>query len=677
MLNGNAASENLISISKAAQSIGIKLEVLQYHIENGSIESLDGSIRLSDCNVILAQKDRYIGIKEFLKQHDSDRFEAKYTRNRNKYIDFLEENTYFGIEITEPEEILFELPEREDFYVTKEDALFLDYRSEQFFREFGLTEAEKVQYIIGHAKGHPLSTEYIKKYLVFIEDEDNIYTPSLTAFIRIIFDMMDIKQLTDEDIITAIEESDAVRTKELLTDFFKYVAKYENVNYHNINLKKRESDLEPAYPYEDFVRFAKIFFNMDYDKEHNLTLKALENSTYAEMWMFLSCHYICGWRSSDICDRWIYPDLKSNNNPFKIKIDTLKEDILNDVISDETYNKVALYAIRKIEMMYNVPQKTGLGKLRSEIVPELRTFFGRLILIAEYHHITSGQGYINSNRAARYRSWVVCRDFFGDDIFAVTGKHSISSRRLNKSYLQGLEQSAKDNGNTTLVTHVVASFARNHANIDTTAIYLRDHGLTGESAEVVLYMMMQRGVFSVSLYNTLIAAYPDAFEKLSAKEQTAIMEKIPLSAYELETVGTALAASDRIIDEFTEGKTEEPKEILKAMFAIAQGKGKAKDVGIYCKKKALGFCCVNPIFESCLANICPYHVFTSDGVPALVKVIKDYREKEIITGNRKYGIALKTKIIPAFQEIINIIIKKMTEEEKAGIRKLIEEALNG
>lgn len=172
----------------------------------------------------------------------------------------------------------------------------------------------------------------------------------------------------------------------------------------------------------------------------------------------------------------------------------------------------------------------------------------------------------------------MCREFFGEELFLITGKCPISSRRLNKSYLQGLEQAAKDNGNTTLVAHVIASFARNHANIDTTAIYLKDHGLTGESAEVVLYMMMQRGVFSVSLYNILIAAYPDAFDKLSAKEQTMIMEKIPLSAYELETVGNALIASQRMEEVFTDGKTEEPKEILKAMFAISQGKGNA---GIY------------------------------------------------------------------------------------------------
>lgn len=677
MLDAKEKKENLITIKKAAQSLGLKEEIIRYQIDAGNIESIDGMIHESVCQTISQQQTTYIGIRTFLKSHDSDRFVSRYVKNRTKYIDFLEDSAYFGIEIVEPEEILFELPEREDFYITKEDAQLLEYKSERFFQEFGLTEVEKIRWIISHSKEHPLSTEYVKKYLTYIEDEDNIYTPSLTNFVKTIFDMADLKQITDEDVISAIEEAETIRTKSLLSDFFKYVAKYENVKYHDVKLKKQERCSEPAYPYEDFVRLAKILFNADYDKEHNLTLKALENSNYAEMWMFLSCHYICGWRSSDICERWVYPNLKSNDNPFKINIDTIKEDILNGIITDDVYSKIALYAIRKIEMTYNVPQKTGFGKLRSEIVPELRTFFGKLILIAEYHHITSGKGYMNSHRTAMYRNWVICRDFFGDDVFAITGKHSFSSRRLNKSYLQGIEKAAKDNGNTTLVAHVVASFARNHANIDTTAIYLKDHGLTGESAEVVLYMMMQRGVFSVYLYNILIAAYPEAFEKLSAKEQTAIMEKIPLSAYELETIGTSFMASERMAEVFNEGKTEEPKEILKAMFAIGQDKGKAKDYGIYCKKRALGFACVNPVYESCIANLCPYHVFTSDGVPALVKVIKEYQLKAFTTGNKKYGIALKTKIIPAFQDIINAIIKEMSKEEKVAIKKLIEEALNG
>lgn len=667
-------SNSMITIKEASQLLGIKEKVIYYHIDNGKIENIEGNILKSICDKIAEQQKNYIGIKAFLQKHESDRFNPRYAKYRNKYIDFLEENDYFGIEIVEPEEILFDFPEKEDFYVTKEDAQLLEYKSEQFFHEFGYSEIEKVQLLLKEVKGHTISKRYIHD---FFADNEDIYTPAFTAFVRVVLDLPDINQLKDEDILAALEEIDVARTKTYFVNFLNDVARCESVKYHHIALKKNEHVSLSAYPYEDYVKLAKILFNADYDKEHKLTIKALENHKYAEMWMYLSCHYVCGWRSSDICERWIYPDLKDNENPFKINIDTLKEDILKNKISDETYEKVSLYVLKRIEMANYAPQKTGYGKLRSEIVPELRVFFGRLILIAEYHHITSGEGYMKSYRTSTYRNWVICKEFLGDEMYEITGRRYISSRRLNKCYLQGLEESARSNGATTLVAHVIAAFARNHASINTTAIYLKDHGLTGETAEVVLYMMMQRGVFGVSLYHALLAAYPEAFGKLTAKEQTVIMEKIPLKAYDIETTGIALIASERIEEVFREGKTEEAKEILKAMYSIAQGKGKAKDVGIFCKKKALGFACVHPTYKSCLANLCPYHVFTSEGIPALIKVIKDYKMQQKISDDKKYGVALKIKIIPAFQDIINDIIKEMSREDQMGLKRLIEEELNG
>ena len=217
-MDTNEKNDNLITTYKAAKSLGIKANVLQYQIRAGNIESIDDMVYESVCDMISEQQAMYIGIKDFLRGHDSDRFESKYVKNRNKYIDFLEDNSYFGIKIVEPENILFDIPEREDFYITREDAQLLEYKSEQFFKDFGLTEEEKVQKIINYSKGNPLTSEYIKKYLTYIEDEDNIYTPSLTSFVRTIFDMSDIKQLTDEDIVSAIEDADAVRTKKLLID---------------------------------------------------------------------------------------------------------------------------------------------------------------------------------------------------------------------------------------------------------------------------------------------------------------------------------------------------------------------------------------------------------------------------------------------------------------------------
>ncbi|PKM51949.1 MAG: hypothetical protein CVV02_04885 [Firmicutes bacterium HGW-Firmicutes-7] len=671
--------KNTISIVAAASRLNIKTKALRFQIECGNIECKDNRIHESDFDIIQKQMSEYIGITEFIRQHDSDRFVARIVRNRNKYIDFLEVNEYFGAELHKTQEMLFVDHETDDFFITREDADYIDYKSIKFFKEFGYTEKVKIHRLIKQSGGHRLSMQYIDNYIKNLDDGNYKYTPSITNFVEIVFSAGDVTRLTDEDIISMIESADAVRTKELIVGFIKYVSRFEDVKYHTIDLEKRESKSVPAYSYEQYVCLAKILFNTEYDLKHDLTNKALENHNFAEMWLFLAIHYICGWRASDICSNWVYPNFKSNDNPFKIKIDTLREDIAKDKIEDEIYESVALYTIRKIEMSFNLPSKTprdSAGKLRSEIVPELRAFFGKLILVAEIHHLESQDGYMKTNRISSYCNWTYCRDFFGEEIYKFAGRHNISSRRLNKSYLQGIEQATKDNGNTTLVAHMVASFARNHANVDTTAIYLKDHGLTGESAEVVLYMMMQRGVFGVSLYYMLVSAYPGAFEKLTAKDQTKLMEKIPLTAYEIETMGTVMVASERMISEFSQGGVEEPIEILKAMYAIGQGRGKSKDEGVFCKKKALGESCVHPKDKSCLANLCKYNVFTNDGIPSLVRVVKEYREKANRTGNKKYEVALNKKIIPAFQDIINTIIKEMSKREKESTKILVLEAFN-
>lgn len=493
------SKQNTISIRKAASNLKIKTDVLRYQVECGNLKSIDERIRKSDYINIEKQQLMYIGLKEFVLHHDSDRFVTKFARNRNKYIDYLEENEYFGVQLYEADTMMFTNPESVDFYLTKEDASYIEFKSTKFFEDFGFTEEEKIHRILNSSTVHPFTLKYIKEYIKTLDDSSNIHTLSFTYFVETMFSVEDVINLTDEDIKSIVENSDTKRTKEFIVGFVKMVSRYEKVKYHAIDLKKSESESIPAYSYEEYVKLAKILFNNEYDEAHDLTIKALENHNYAEMWLFLSIHYICGWRASDMCKNWVYPNLKSNENPFKINIDTLKEDILCGHISNKKYEKVALYAIRKIEMSFNRPSKTpraSAGKLRSEIVPELRYFFGKLILIAEHHHLNIEDGYMKSGRTSIYCNWTYCKEFFGDDIYELTGKHNISSRRLNKSYLQGIEQAAKDMGNTTLVAHIMASFARNHSNIDTTAVYLKDHGLTGESAEVVLFMMMQRGVLA-------------------------------------------------------------------------------------------------------------------------------------------------------------------------------------
>ena len=66
--------DDLITIYKAARSLGIKVEVILYQIDTGNIEASDGMIYESICKKISQQQATYIGVKTFLKKHDSDKF---------------------------------------------------------------------------------------------------------------------------------------------------------------------------------------------------------------------------------------------------------------------------------------------------------------------------------------------------------------------------------------------------------------------------------------------------------------------------------------------------------------------------------------------------------------------------------------------------------------------------
>ena len=184
-------------------------------------------------------------------------------------------------------------------------------------------------------------------------------------------------------------------------------------------------------------------------------------------------------------------------------------------------------------------------------------------------------------------------------------------------------------------------------------------------------MMLDRGVFGALIYAQLLTAFPDAFEKLSPREQTKVISILDCSAYDIEISAAALPAEIDLRRFFIEGNSEKAQEILHCMFEISQGKGRSKDAGIYCTKRALGFACVNPTFSSCIATLCPYSVFTESGIKTLVHVIKQYMTLFEKTGNPKYR-AVVNKMKSSFSDVFRKIRQDTDPQTKEAINKAIE-----
>lgn len=222
----------------------------------------------------------------------------------------------------------------------------------------------------------------------------------------------------------------------------------------------------------------------------------------------------------------------------------------------------------------------------------------------------------------------------------------------------------------------LASFARSHSNLNTIAHYLNDHTLNAENADMVLYFMLERGVFGFELYQTLITAYPEAMRKLPMKKQNELMASIAANPLQIEQEQSGVAAKLHIKDRFENGDNEKVAEILKGMYEITQDRGKAKDEGVHCICRARGNPCAYPEFDSCLANTCPYLVFTRYGYKALLEVLRDYKVAAD-AGDIKKGAVLEQIIMPRFRDIINALMREvnMVKHDRTGLQFMLKEVL--
>ena len=132
-----------LTVNAAARFLGIHPSDMQAYIDAGRIICVDGCISRLLMENIREQQEKYISLRDYLKGHDGGLFDSRLVRNREKYIDFLEENDYFGIQTIDPETLILKASEKEGCFIDKEDIPFLDYKSRAFFADYGLIRSQR------------------------------------------------------------------------------------------------------------------------------------------------------------------------------------------------------------------------------------------------------------------------------------------------------------------------------------------------------------------------------------------------------------------------------------------------------------------------------------------------------------------------------------------------------
>lgn len=665
------------SISETSQATGISKSRLSKMILEGKITATEDKIDEQYVDQLLKEKQDFISLYEYTRKYDSEKFKADLVVNRRKIQDELEKNQYYGLSVKYANSMLIGT-KKDIVFFRREDVQILDEKLTPFFSTFGLTEEEKIAQLIANTTGHEVSKQMLRKYRDEMMYEDSI-TPSHTAFVDVILMAPDVSILEDKDIAKIITPGVSPTVKGLLVSYLNYVKRHTKTQYSAMMITASKSNGYPAYDDDTYLELASCVFNSEYIAEHEMIEKALSNHLYIEMWLFIAIHFTCGWRAEDICQGWKYLNLKESPK-FNINTETLYEDILYDRIPESTYEDVCTYAIQSIDVSNQLPGKTSVHNplpLKMIITPTLRPFFGLLTLIAESVMLRSGDGYMKNSRASLYQKKMNIKHFFGERMYYALDGANLMSRRLNKDYLQGIELSAKETGAGAVLASAVASYARNHISLDTISHYLHDHKLTGESAEMVLYMMMERGVFGFEAYQALVTAYPEAMHALPIKKQNELISMVQSSPYQIEMEETGNDTRYYVKDQFLKGNSETILQILTDMFELSQNRGKAKDDGVYCIARVRKEVCANPEYKSCLANACPYLIFTRYGYGPLVEVIRDYR-LAANKGNAKAAHILKSIILPRYRDILNTLMREreMDQDDKNGMKKIMEDILH-
>lgn len=674
--------EKGVPVYRIVKEMGFSRQDIEIAVSKGKIQVTKGMISQSIYANIKKQREEYISSYEYGCCHKSERFNPEYIKCRKDLDEYIiatengiEIEKIYGVDI-----LVIKRKEEESVFFKREKIGYLEEATKDFFKFYGMSEREKINVIIKENAGDKLKEDYLAEKIKQLLRAGGI-TGSVTHFVKLIMEAPAIERITDEDVAEMLASAYTLRTKELLDGFFRDIRKKADVHFHNYEMDEDDKDTEvekvTAYPMDFFSKFAFCLFNENEIKKNNMVEKALHNHVFGEAWLFLSLLYVCGWRSNDICSTWQYLYLDENDRAgvFGLCREKLYEDILADRIEEKVYAHVCDYVLDKIGMMDAVPSKTenyNPSTLKMQILPGLRPFFGRLILIAESNQHRFGHGYITANRIGRYRLWVTIKDFLGEDAFNLVGRYNnIKSTRMNKTYLQTMVRTGFKLGETPMTACYIAMRSRNHNSVNTTGKwYIAEEG----SAEEALEASFERGIFGFAGYRLLETLLPQGFRNLPASNQTEFIKQINLVPYEMEQSIARCLNSIEIMEEFQNGEYSRADIVLQAMMEVSMGRGKAKDKGIFCFLRSLDLGCEYWHSESCIAENCEHCIYTRDGLEALLEVMNDYM-KEADNGDVKSEEILKQDLIPHFKDIISAQLKEMSVQERKVIEKKIRRVL--
>lgn len=603
-----------------------------------------------------------VGIYEYLKLHKGWDVLGTKVKNREKAIEYLEGHNWFGVTHVDAVEAGFLKTKRNPYYIYQSDISYLDENMGCFFEEFELSEEDKLKLILKKSNGN----EALQLFYTYVKEKNMKIVPSITDDARLLAELPEeLNQILNEDMIGLLGKTKSKAGKQVMMDFANWVRNKTNVRYDQLLPIAKPKEKVLAYTLDEYYAFCFMVFSEGHIKKEQMVEKALSDARFIGMWLYHSILAVMNLRGSDIVkivgflelekDAGFLPGLPRN-------ADKLKEMILGGQVPAKTYYYIGCWFVQQFTYKRFPVNKTNTGEVVGRLTSALMEHFGRLMLIAEVHHMYGEEQVVNANQAAFYNGQLTLKAFYGKEMALWLGRRNFQRLRMNHTVSQLEEKAARENGMNGLTAVTIAGYSRGHTSLNTMLHYIGDHNLTGDDASVVLWAMMERQVLGAVPYLALMSLFPDTFARCTQEEQTKILNLSGLTAINIETTLQYRLKVEEFEESFFAEDREGTVEVFKALLAIGQGYGASLDEGCFCTYRARGYKCPRNVQGSCIATDCKHNILTAYAVPSMVRMIRN-TQKRAEKGDRKALAVLETRLKPNFKAVRRCLKGLLTQDE--------------
>lgn len=623
-----------------------------------------------------------IDFKEYVKQLEAQ-LKTELDNFNEVFVQFLTDNEWFGIEPVWQDDIL--LLDTDDFTPYMEWIRL-------FFDSYWLNTAEKNTLLFSMLKESFPDTE--PKLLHFYDEYDFPDTIQyyLTSFL-LKFLPKELCMMNDaevQDLLTTAYNELIKQYGDILASFLRWLKDKYTTRYLNdyfMSKRQDKSESNEAYDTEEYLELLYYLFNEEYIYENEMYAKAAASKNYTDTWLFLSLHFICALRNSDI--------VRIHHPRLTMSAEDVLEKVRTSTFSDEDA-RLTLYSITwRLTALPLTPNKTarhsGISSIKFHVPESVEVHIGTLLAIAEAHRLIAGVSdeeplircISDYSRITRY---------MGDDIGALFLESNFRTRSANKSYLQSIYMLTDDilenDDEFNVKGYILAALVRSHKGsygefASTTSVYLKDAKLSGFTPEFVARELFERGVLSFIPSMLLKMITYGEYNKLPVQKQTELIQELNFSPKEVEDVvavsNKARKQSAQLVSQILSDEENKTDNILRILHRIGNGNAVSKQDECLCLMSAMKRFCPYAERSSCIG--CEYEISTKSTVFLMIseynRLLSLYQSATDEKIKNKYRALIKETVLPVMDEMLQCVKEQYGEEALRSLEKIIKENSNG